>query len=288
MALVPISFKADVSGGQKGNVRAEDLSALFAFCYPDSAGILNISGQDCSVNGTPTIVGSSAQVTFRKGYINIYGRLIYVEEGTQVAFTLPSSATSGILGVKINLSETGANEVTWFQKTTNAQTDDLLANSTSGVYEFVLYNYTATSTTFVIGSKTTQIINNIKDNIKFATKPTADNSTSPANTEFVKNVLNAYKPLINKATDGSIKLENGLIIKWGWSDSIDRTNTKQFDPTYPFSTIYSIIVTPDNRQYTSATIAINNGAFLIGYDTTSFTYKVGDSRIKCFYIAIGV
>lgn len=159
--LIPISFKADIPEGKKGNVRAEDLSALFGFLYPDNAGILNITGQDCSAFGSINVVGNTAQVTFHKGYIVIYGRAMYIEEGTQVAFNLPTSEVNGVLGIKINLAENGANEVTWFQKTSTPQTDNLLSNDANGVYEFVLYNYTATSNNLVLGEKTNQIIDNI-------------------------------------------------------------------------------------------------------------------------------
>lgn len=170
MALIPITFKADLgSDNAKGNLRAEDLSALFAFNYPNKAGILSITGTDCEQFGNINVVGSTAQITFHKGYIIVYGKAIYIEEGTEVAFNLPSSGSvSGVLGVKINLAENGVNEVVWFQKTTTTQTDNLLQKPSTGVYEFVLYNYTATANTFVLGAKTTEIINNI--DVYLATK----------------------------------------------------------------------------------------------------------------------
>ena len=92
MALIPITFNADLGDvNQKGNVRPEDLGALFSMLYPNSAGILNITGQDCSQFGSINVVGSTAQVTFHSGYIVVFGRAIYIEEGTQVAFNLPAS-----------------------------------------------------------------------------------------------------------------------------------------------------------------------------------------------------
>lgn len=163
--LIGKTFKADLDN-QKGHLQASDLGALFAFVYPQKAGILNITGNDCSYNGYPVIVGNTAQITFNKGYIVIYGRAIYIEESTQVAFNLPTSGSvNGVLGVKVNLAENGANEVSWFQKTTTAQTDNLLTKEANGVYEFVLYNYTATSTTFVMGEKTKEVINGVDEYI---------------------------------------------------------------------------------------------------------------------------
>lgn len=195
MALIPITFQADLGDeNAKGNMRPEDMAALFAFLYPQEVGILNITGQDCSQFGAINIVGSTAQVTFHKGYIVVQGRAIYIEEGTQVAFNLPASGqTSGVLGVKINLAESGATEVTWFQKTNVAQTDDLLANASSGIYEFVLYYYTATNLNLSLDKKTDQIIENANDywkNADFITQEAKDNSKKIATTEFVKNALN--------------------------------------------------------------------------------------------------
>ena len=159
--LIGKTFKADIENNPKGNLLAEDLGTQFAFLYP-TAGILNITGQDASQFGGINIVGSTAQVTFHSGYIVIQGRLIKIEEGTEVAFNLPSSGTAnGVIGVKINLAENGTNEVTWFQKTTAPQTDNILSSSQNGVYEFVIYSYTATANTFVLGEKTSEIISNI-------------------------------------------------------------------------------------------------------------------------------
>lgn len=191
MALIPITFQADLGDeNAKGNMRPEDMAALFAFLYPQEAGILNITGQDCSQHGSINTVGSTAQMTFRKGYIVVQGRAIYIEEGTQVAFNLPASGEiKGVLGVKINLAESGATEVTWFQKANDTLSNDLLANTSSGIYEFVLYYYTATNSTLTLDKKTDQIIENANDywkNADFITQEVKDNSRKIATTEFVK------------------------------------------------------------------------------------------------------
>lgn len=194
MALIPITFKADIPDNKKGNIRAEDFSALLSFGLSKDAGILNITGQDCSAFGNINVVGSTAQVTFHKGYVVIFGRAIYVEEGTQVAFNLPSSGTvNGVLGIKVNLAESGANEVSWFQKTTTPQIDDLLNKNAGGVYEFVIYNYTATPNSFTLSeeNKTTQIIKNIKD-ADFITRNNDNKSKNIATTEFVHNLLSSF------------------------------------------------------------------------------------------------
>lgn len=194
MALIAKTFKADLGNENlKGNILPQDLSAIIDFLNSEEAGILNIPEKDCSQFGNINITGEKALVTFHAGYIIIRGRLVYIEEGTEVAFNLPSSGSvNGILGIKIDLSESGANEVTWFQKTGGAVTDDLVKKETNGVYEFVLYNYTATNSAFTLGAKTSRLINKtpklleILENQVFKTQPLHDYSNNPASTKFVK------------------------------------------------------------------------------------------------------
>ena len=190
MSLIPITFKADLGDDNpKGNITPEILSDLFAFLYPKTAGILNITGQDCSFIGQPSIVGSTATIGFHKGIIVIFGRAIYISEDTRVSFNLPNAGTvNGVLGVRINLAENGNNEVVWFQKENVEITDNLMQKPETGIYEFVLYNYTATSNTFVLGDKTNQIIQNIKDE-DFTTLSESNSSKKIATTEFVSNKL---------------------------------------------------------------------------------------------------
>lgn len=166
MALKPMIYKADLGeDNPKGVLPAEALRTLLSFLGEKKVGILNITGEDVSQIGTINVVGSTAQVTFRAGYVLIYGGLSYVEEGTTMAFNLPSSGTvNGVIGIKVNLAENGANEVTWFQKSTGLQQDDLNANKV-GVYEFPIYNYTATANTFVLGEKTTEVIDGLGNDL---------------------------------------------------------------------------------------------------------------------------
>ena len=162
MALIPMIYKADLGeDNPKGNIPAEALRALFSFLSEKKAGILKITGEDLSQIGAINVVGSTAQVTFRAGYVFVYGGLSYVEEGTQVAFNLPTSGTvNGVIGIKVNLAENEANEVTWFQKSTALQQDDLNLNK-AGIYEFPIYNYTATANTFTLTAKTGEVIEGV-------------------------------------------------------------------------------------------------------------------------------
>lgn len=166
MALIPIVFKAD--GGdvvpQKGKIRAEDFSALAAFSLGKKTGVLDLLGK-ASANPNITISGGTATFTLQSGYIAICGRLVYIEDATEVSITLPTRAGNGSFGVKVNLTSTGQYECAFYSKmvfdqnyTPTLTTDDLNENPSSGVYEFELYKYTATADTFAFSQKTTEVI----------------------------------------------------------------------------------------------------------------------------------
>lgn len=190
--MIPITFnKDDLNNVKKGNVRGQDLASFLSISMPKRAGVLDIFDDPCGyVQITPTT--GYAIVTMKKGYINIYGRCIYVEQNEQVQIALPTSGTvTGTFGIRINLGETGANEVAWFTKTTTLQQDNILNNEITGIYEFALYNYTATSSGLTL-TKIATVIQNIDDYLKganFTTPATSDNSTKLATTEFVDNKI---------------------------------------------------------------------------------------------------
>lgn len=200
--LIPNIFKADIVGDAKGNIKAEDLASLVAFAYPKQAGILKITDTDCL--GTVTMISQNppkARITINKGYIVVFGRLITIEQGTTIDVDLPvSSEETGYIGVKIDLLQSGANEVTWFIKQTALVTENLLQKSSTGVYEFALYSYQATPSGLTI-NLTSQKIENIDDYLKganFTTQAEDDNSTKLATTEFVANAIENTKEEIGE------------------------------------------------------------------------------------------
>ncbi|MBO7526829.1 MAG: hypothetical protein J6T74_02915 [Clostridia bacterium] len=285
--MIPITFnKDDLNNVKKGNVRGQDLASFLSISMPKRAGVLDIFDDPCGyVQITPTT--GYATVTMKKGYVNIYGRCIYVEQGEQVQIALPTSGTvTGTFGIRVNLGETGANEVAWFTKTTTLQQDNILNNEINGVYEFALFNYTATSGGLTL-TKVATIIENIDDYLKganFTTQPTADKSTKLATTEFSQNLIDTIRTVANKAQKGSLKLDNGIIIKWGFVLT-QRANTNiyvPFDTTYPFTSVYNVQITP--RNYISNNFTIG----LIAYDNNGFSYVVTSDTIDCMYLAIGV
>ena len=164
MALIPMIFKAD--GGddypKKGKVRAEDLSALFACSLSQKIGILDMLNTCTYYN--VSVSGDTATISFHNGYIVIYGRLIYIEEGTSIQVPLATTGTiSGKIGVRVSLSASEEAECEWFNKTTDLVQEDLTNNPVAGVYEFPIYNYSATTSTLTLTSKTTALIKENSD-----------------------------------------------------------------------------------------------------------------------------
>lgn len=200
--LVPIFFNADDTNNlKKGNVRGEDLSSFFSIATNRPAGILNINENPCTADSNIDYNSNPgyAIITFNEGYISIYGRLIYIEKNTKVRMELPTTTQSidGSIGVRISLSDSGSEECRFFYKTGSLRPDNLLKDKVNGIYEFRLYDYTATSTTLTLSNPTKEIIMNYTDYLKganFETLIISDKSNKIATTEFVHNVKDLYTP----------------------------------------------------------------------------------------------
>lgn len=287
--MIPITFNADDTNNEKkGNIRAQDLASFLSISMPKRAGVLDIFENPCTAYQTSYSTGY-ATLTMHKGYVNIYGRCIYVEEGEQVQVALPtdSNTVNGVFGIRINLAETGANEVTWFQKTTGLQQDNLLNNEANGIYEFALYNYSATSSninlTFVAPT-----ITNIVDYLNganFTTRIPTDNSNNIATTAFVQTLVNGLKMTEKKAQNGYLKFENGIIVKWGLKSTPSGASNPiwaQFDDTVTFAQVYVVLVAPLNASQNDAWTQLQD------YNINGFHYRVPTDRTDCMYIAIGV
>ena len=196
--MIPITFnKDDSSNLKKGNIRGQDIASIISFGISKNAGILDMWQNPVSIIGNVTSTGYST-FTFNKGYICIYGRLIYIEQGETYQAPLPSgsSTVNGTFGLRINLGSAGSTEVEWFMKTGELRQDNILNDEVQGVYELGIYNYTATENGITLGDKIAPIIKNIKQDVieytqgaNFITKPTTDNSKSIATTEFCQNMM---------------------------------------------------------------------------------------------------
>lgn len=159
--LIPITFKADESSeSKKGKIRAEDLAAFFSFCFPGAkTGILETLNQ-CEAYNITVSANDEATFYLHSGYISICGRIVYIEEATQIHIALPASGeVRGSFGIKVDLANIQQYECDFYDSADGNLTKiDLNENPTLGVYMFELYKYKATPTTFSLLSKTKETI----------------------------------------------------------------------------------------------------------------------------------
>lgn len=236
MALIPITFNADdVSNEKKGKIKGQDLAMALLAGMSNKVGVLDVLENACQQYGAINVSTGYATITLHAGYIVIFGRLIYIEEGTQVQVALPQSGTvTGSFGIRVNLAESGGNEVTWFTKTDLLQTDDLSKNVATGIYEFRLYTYSATPSGLSLSAFTNERIYLMNDYLKmdaFETAPNEDNSGKLATTKFVQNIVESFRNNINYNHTGFIQgeVEPNAVILYStdhWYKVIDIFNIR--------------------------------------------------------------
>lgn len=195
MALIPIFFKADdINNVKKGHIRPKDLSSFLSLMTLNKVGILDVLGDDpCGLKSEVSVSSGFATITLNAGYISILGRLIYIEDGTKIEVTLPSETQTGSFGIRINLAESGSMECSWFTKTTDLQTNNFNDNP-ENIYEFRLYDYTATENSLTLTNKTTEKIYHLETFFNSASFTTFDVETTAnlgliATTEYVHKLL---------------------------------------------------------------------------------------------------
>lgn len=146
MAFIPIDAKADVSESKKGKLTPAQHAQLNAWSLANKTGIFDFLGRCEATATTYTATNNVATVVFNKGFFVVCGRLVECEQGTEVQITTPAlGSETGWIIAKFNLSTSGTGEfeVTIKKKTENLIQQDLNLNPTTGIYEFVLYDYTA-------------------------------------------------------------------------------------------------------------------------------------------------
>ena len=286
--MIPITFnKDDLNNEKKGTIRAQDLASLVGLVYPKKVGVLDIFDNPVSVTNVDLSTTGYVKLTFSKGYVCAYGRLIYVEQSELVTLQLPSTTESGNIIIRVNLAESGANEVEWDKSASTLQTDNLLNNPANGVCEIPIYAYSANNTSFNLGAKVAQTIPSITDYLagaNFTTQAVSDTSTKLATTEFVKNLFNSNFANISKTQTGYAQLPNGLMFKWGMERTQSGLNggTVIMDNNGPaFQECFVLLATPFNSSTTDAWVQV------IGYTARMFTYKVDRDRTDICYLAIG-
>lgn len=135
MAIVKLTFD-----GANNTAKAE--AAVNAFLTNYENGIILGLGNEC----TYTI--SNGKITFKDGYCSIYGRKVYIENGTNIQVDLDSEK-NGFITLNIN-TQTNTAELGILEKSgsypTLTQTNLLTSD---GLYQFPLIKYTKTTTSIV-------------------------------------------------------------------------------------------------------------------------------------------
>lgn len=186
MALQKITFDG-------ASVSAKVDADLYHFLLSNQVGI--IKGFKNEVGHTI----SSNTITFKDGYVSVYGRLVYVESNTQIKVTLDSSK-KGFVVLGIN---TSTNNATLYLKEQagsypNLTTTNLLNND--GLYELVLcaYNKTATSISVDNSYQKRYIrsymyeVDNLRDEIEAEGEPMQINPTKVSSGVYTVGNLNSY------------------------------------------------------------------------------------------------
>ena len=108
---------------------------------------------------------SNNYISFQSGYVQVYGRRIYVESGTKISVSLDGSAYGYVI-IKIDL---GNNTISLEKKEASSAYPTLTQNDLMNgglIYEFPLCRYTKTSSSITLdGSYTPPYIYNDQTNI---------------------------------------------------------------------------------------------------------------------------
>ena len=152
MAIVKITFDAaSVSSKMDADINHFLTSGVHGIFY----GILGRCQASVSNN----------YISFQSGYIQIYGRRIYVESGTKISISLDGTAYGYII-VKVDL---GNNVITLEKKEASSSYPSLTQNDLMNgglIYEFALCRYTKTSSSITLdGNYSPTYIYNDQTNI---------------------------------------------------------------------------------------------------------------------------
>lgn len=168
MAVVKITFDGSSVSA------AEDAVINFFLCGEIIAGIFEGIGDDLSYSV------SNNYITFDSGYVQIYGRRIYIEQGTQVYISL-DSVKYGYVIVDVNLA---SNSVTLTKVESSSNYPTLIQESLFGSgtrYQFPIAKYSKSTTSITLQSFTRTMI------------PTALNQANSGYNRAVNYVQDNYK-----------------------------------------------------------------------------------------------
>ena len=165
MAFIAVNARADVQGSKKGKLTPAQNAMMNAWCLSGKTGIFDFGGRCEATPATPS--NNASVVTFKDGYFVVCGRLVEVENNTEISVALPlSGETNGYIVARFNLGATGSSEFEVVTKTEDLVRQDLNAYEDIGIYEFPLYGYKATPTGVTLTRDETLYIKSVEDLIK--------------------------------------------------------------------------------------------------------------------------
>ncbi len=143
------------------------------------------------------------KITFNQNYILIYGRLLEIEENTEIELIQPSNTNETYYGyviIKVNLGQSDPVnlEIKYNNESTPILQNDNLINKEMGIYEIALISYQATSNN----------ITNIKEVINYI-----ETDQLIKNMNEIKNIKQEYEKMNNEInnTDKNVKNVETLI-----------------------------------------------------------------------------
>ena len=186
-------------------VSAKDDASLYHHIYSENIGILD------QIAGRCLYTTSNGVITFKDGYVLIYGRLIYVENGTSITVNLDSTK-KGYVIIKV---DTINNKVTLEIKEGTSSNYPSLTQTNlldeDGIYEFALAGYSKTTTSLTMDTHVGDYID------------TYDDKLTNLRTEVLKNVIE-LKEYVDEKQHGMLCFFSGSTGQSGSTFKFDLTN----------------------------------------------------------------
>ena len=172
--FIAINAKADIQGSKKGKLTPAQNAQVNAWCLASKTGIFDFGGKCLASSSSFVASNNEATIDFHNGFVAICGRIIECEEGTQVKVVTPTTGTiNGKIILRYDLTANGANEFVVTTTTAALVQQDLNENPITGVYEFELYSYTATSTNVTLVRNNTDYISDVANKLNSHTRDIA-------------------------------------------------------------------------------------------------------------------
>ncbi len=143
------------------NVTSKIDADLYHFLFSNEVGIL------FGLKNTVSYSLANNIVTFQDGYIGIYGRIIYIENGTQITIT-PDSVKNGFVVLGVNTEDNSVSLYLREQASGYPTLSKTNLVTSNGLCELALCAYTKTATSITLNASfTREIITSSKERTNF-------------------------------------------------------------------------------------------------------------------------